>query len=192
MARVKMDPESGIASLSGQVGNVVFRTMAGGQTYMQQKPTPSRRVASPAQQQWQCGVFKSGTEYGNKQKRDPEGIAYYERFRQPGSFMSVYNLALTDYSKPPQVLALEAAGYRGQAGALVRVRAHDPYGVTEVQVQVLDAAGQVLEKGTAELIADEWWAYATIQTHSAGTARQLRALAYDRPGNAGEKLIGLE
>lgn len=192
MARVKLDPKAGIASLSGRIGNLVFRTAADGQTYAQQAPAPTKQPGSAAQQQWRRGVFKSGVEYGNLQKRDPEGIAYYERFRRPGSFTSVYSLALADYSKPPQVLALEAANYRGLAGTLVRVQAHDPYGVAAVQVQVLGAAGQVLEEGKAELMAGEWWAYATTQAHPAGTVRQLRALAFDRPGNVGERMLDVK
>lgn len=192
MARVKLEPGAGIASLSGHIGNLVFRTTADGQTYAQQAPAPVKRPGSAAQQQWRRGIFKSGVKYSNAQKRDPEGIAYYVRFRRPGSFTSVYSLVLADYSKPPQVLALEAAGYQGQAGTLVRVRAHDPYGVAAVRVQVLDADGQVLEEGQAQLIADEWWAYATTQTHLADAARQLRALAYDRPGNASEALLCLK
>lgn len=192
MARVKLKAGAGIASLSGRIGNIVFRTAADGQTYAQQAPAPGHRPGTPAQQQWRKGRFLEAVAYGNAQKRDPAGIAYYERFRQPGSFQSVYSLALADHTHPPQVLALEAAGYQGQAGAHLRVRAHDPYGVTAVRVQVLSADGLVLEEGTAEELADDWWQYQTQQPCPPSAARQLRALATDRPGNVGERVVDLE
>lgn len=192
MARIKLEVGAGIASISGRIGNIVFRTAADGQTYAQQAPAPGQQPGTPAQQQWRKGKFLEAVAYGNAQKRDPTGIAYYERFRQPGSFQSVYSLALADYTHPPQVLALAAAGYRGQAGAYLRVRAHDPYGVTTVRVQVLSATGLVLEEGNAEMLGDDWWQYQTRQQYPPSVARQLRALATDRPGNVGEKVLDLE
>ena len=183
MARVTFTEKSGIESMSGRVGNLVFRTTADARTYAQQAPAPARRPGTPAQQQWRKGTFREAVAYGNAQKCDPAGIAYYERFRKPGSFNSVYNLALADYTKPPEVRAVEAVNYIGQAGATLRVRAHDPYGVVAVRVQILDAAGQVLEEGEALAVAEEWWGYTTSQAHAPGTAQQVRALAFDRPGN---------
>lgn len=79
--------------------------------------------------------------YGNAQKRDPAGIAYYTPFRQPGKFSSVYSLALADYTQPPEVQTIEAAGYNGQAGWPLQVQAYDPYGVVRVLVQVVDRFG---------------------------------------------------
>jgi hypothetical protein len=45
MARVKLEAGMGmgILGLSGRVGNLVFRTMADGQTYAQQAPAPAQR-----------------------------------------------------------------------------------------------------------------------------------------------------
>ena len=183
MARVTFTTESGIAGISGRVGNLVFRTTADARTYAQQAPARTKRPATPAQQQWRRGTFREAVAYGNAQKRDPAGVAYYERFKAAGSFKSVYSLALADYTKPPEVRAVEIANYRGQAGHLLRVQAHDPYGIVAVRVQVLDAAGQVLEEGEAAATGEDWWEYTTGQTHAPGMARQVRALAFDRPGN---------
>lgn len=66
------------------------------------------------------------------------------------------------------------------------VRVHDSYGVMAVWMQVLDAAGPVLEEGPDQLVADEWWAY-TTHTHPVGAARQLLALAHDWPSKMDEK-----
>ncbi len=191
MARVKLEAGTGIASLSGRVGNLVFRTMADGQTYAQQAPAPVRRPGSAAQQQWRKGTFREAVAYGKAQQASAEGRAYYQPHVQPGKFGSVYSMALADYTKPPQVLAVEAAGYRGQAEAQLRVRAHDPFGVAAVRVQLLNEAGQVLEEGEAAAADDDWWHYSTRQAHPTGAVRQVRVLALDRPGNRTEYLLNL-
>ncbi len=183
MARVIFTTDSAIASISGRIGNLVFRTTADARTYAQQAPARTKRQGTPAQQQWRKGTFREAVAYGNAQKRDPVGIAYYERFKAVGSFSSIYSLALTDYTKPPEVRAVEIADYRGLAGHPLRVQAYDPYGVVAVWVQVLDAAGQVLEEGEATASGDEWWEYITCQTHTLSSVRQVWALAFDRPGN---------
>ena len=192
MARVTFTTGSGIESLSGRVGNLVFRTTADARTYAQQAPARTKQPGTPAQQQWRKGTFREAVSYGNAQKRDPAGIAYYERFKKAGSFNSVYNLALADYAKPPEVRAVEITGYRGQSGKTLRVQAHDPYGVVAVRVQVLDAAGQVLEEGEATSHEEEWWEYSTCQEHAPGAAQQVRAFAFDRPGNCAAGSVELD
>lgn len=193
MARITFTEKSGIKSLSGRAGNLVFRTGADGQTYAQQAPSAQKKAGTPAQQQWRRGTFREAVAYGNAQKRDPAGVAYYMPFRQAGKFSSVYSLALADYTQPPEVQSIEPAGYSGQAGWLLRVQAHDPYGVVRVQIQVLNGAQQVLEEGEA-VLNEEWWEYATRQAYARGVAQQVRALAYDRPGNIarGEVLLEAE
>lgn len=192
MARVTFTEGSGIESLSGRVGNLVFRTTTDARTYVQQTPASTHRPGTPAQQQWRKGTFREAVDYGNAQKRDPAGIAYYERFRKTGSFNSVYNLALADYTKPPEVRGLELAGYRGQCGRTLRMQAHDPYGVIAVRVQVLDAAGQVLEEGEATERGEDWWEYTTQQEHAPGVAQQVHVLAFDRPGNCAAGSVAIE
>lgn len=181
---VTFTTDSGIAGISGRVENLMFRTTADARTYAQQAPARTKQPGTPAQQQWRKGTFREAVAYGNAQKRDPAGIAYYEQFRVAGSFNSMYNLALADYTKPPEVRAVEIADYREQAGHSLRVRAHDPYGIVAVRVQVLDAAGQTLEEGEATATGEGWWEYITCQTHTLSSVRQVRGLAFDRPGNA--------
>lgn len=192
MARVKLEVGMGIAGLSGRVGNLVFRTTADGQTYAQLAPARTKRPGSAAQQQWRRGTFREAVAYGKAQQASADGRAYYQPHVRPGSFGSVYSMALADYTKSPLVLTIEAAAYHGQAGAQLQVRAHDPFGVVAVRVQVLDVAGQVLEEGIAEALGEDWWHYLTRQAHVAGAVRQLRALATDRPGNVAEYVLDLE
>ncbi|QKG51619.1 hypothetical protein [Hymenobacter sp. BRD67] len=191
MARVKLEAGRGIASLSGRIGNLVFRTMADGQTYAQLAPVLVKRSGSVAQQQWRQGTFREAVAYGKAQQASAEGRAYYQPHVRPGSFGSVYSMALADYTKPPLVLAVEAEQYRGQGSVQLRIRAQDPFGVVAVRVQILNEAGQVLEEGTAEAVGDDWWHYVTGQAHPTGAARQLRAVAIDRPGNEGDYILNL-
>ncbi len=181
---------SGIAGLSGRIGNLVFRMSADGITYAQQAAAGKKSPASAAQQQQQT-AFKAAVAYGREQQRSAEGRAYYQPYVQPARFGSVYSVALSDFTKAPQVLAVEADGYRGQAGTSLRVRAHKPCGIVAVEVRVLDEAGQVLEHGEATHEAGDWWTYATRQTHPAATARQVQATVRDRPGKMAELAIVL-
>ncbi|MDJ0364569.1 hypothetical protein QMK33_05345 [Hymenobacter sp. H14-R3] len=190
MARVKMVEGSGIAGISGRIGNLVFRMSADGVTYAQQA-AGKKGPPSAAQQQHQTD-FKAAAAYGREQQGSAEGRAYYQPYVQPARFGSVYSMALSDFSKPPQLLVVEADGYRGQAGAVLRVRAHKPCGVVAVQVRVLDKAGQVLEHGEATHEAGDWWTCATRATHPEAAAWQVQAIAWDRPGKTAELAIMLE
>lgn len=185
-----MEPDSGIAGLSGRVGNLVFRMGADGNTYVQQAPVSKKRPGSAAQQEHRR-KFGAAARYGREQSASAEGQAYYTPFVQPGRFGSVYRTALADFAKPPQLLAVEADDYHGQAGDYLWIRAHKPCGVAAVWVRVLDAAGLVLEEGDATLVEADWWTYVTRRTHPVAAARQLRVLAQDRPGNEAEVIVDL-
>ncbi|NVO32650.1 hypothetical protein [Hymenobacter lapidiphilus] len=191
MARVKMEAGSGIAGLSGRIGNLVFWMSADGTTYVQQAPTIKKRPGSAAQQQYRKR-FRAAADYGHAQQACAEGRAYYQPFVQPGRFASVYSMALADFLKPPQLLAVEADGYHGQTGTRLRIHACNPYGVRAVWVWVLDAAGRVLEEGAAQQEGADWWAYETTQLHPATAVRQLQAVAHDRPGNEAQLTVSLE
>lgn len=191
MARVKIERGSGIAGLSGRIGNLVFRMSADGSTYVQQAPAGKKRPGSAAQQEHRR-KFGAAAKYGREQQASAEGRAYYEPFVQPGRFGSVYRTALADFAKPPQLLAVEAEGYQGQANGHLRIQAHKPCGVAAVCVRILDATGQVLEEGTAAPTGADWWTYATQLTHPAAAARQLQVLARDRPGNEADLVVDLD
>ncbi len=191
MARIKMAEGSGIAGISGRIGNLIFRMSADGTTYAQQAPAGKKGPPSAAQQQNQTS-FKAAVAYGREQQRSAEGRAYYQPYVQPARFGSVYSTALSDFTKAPQVLAVQTGGYRGQAGAGLRVQAHKPCGVVAVQIKVLDAAGQLLEQGEATHEGGDWWTYETRETHTAAVARHVQAIARDRPGQTAVLVVGLE
>ena len=137
-------------------------------------------------------MFGVAAKYGREQQASAEGRAYYQPFVQPGRFGSVYRTALSDFTKPPRLLTVEANNYHGQIGEHLRVQAYKPCGVTSVQVQVLAADGQVLEEGEAGSVGDNWWVYETQHTHPVAAAQQLRVLAQDRPGNEAELVVDLK
>lgn len=190
MARVKLEVGSGIAGLSGRVGNLVFRMSANGRTYVQQAPQSKKRPASAAQQAHRRR-FGGAAAYGTQQRSSAEGRAYYQPFVEAARFGSVHRAAVADFLNPPRILAVEAEAYQGQVGGHVRVRVEKIRGVATVKVQVLDAAGLVLEEGDATLVEVDWWTYETRQTHPVAAARQLRVLAQDRPGNEAEVIVDL-
>ncbi|MBT9393964.1 hypothetical protein KLP40_12390 [Hymenobacter sp. NST-14] len=191
MARVKLEAGTGIAGFSGRIGNLVFRMSAEGTTYVQQAPAPGSGPGSAAQQHYRRH-FGAAARYGRAQQASAAGRAYYQPFVRPARFASVYSVALADFLKPPQIVAVEVGAYRGQAGEQLRIQAHDPYGVTAVRLVLRDAAGRELEQGEAEPEEGGWWSYTTICSHLPGAVRQVVVTARDRPGNAAELVVDLE
>lgn len=72
MARVKLEAGTGIAGISGRIGNLVFRVSADGTTYVQQAPTTARGPGSAAQQQYRQR-FGAAARYGRSQQASAEG-----------------------------------------------------------------------------------------------------------------------
>ncbi len=167
MAKIKKDPLFG--SLSGSVGNFVFRQLQDGTTVVSRKPDFSRRKDSPKQLAHQ-DRFKQATAYAREAQVQP---AYAEMSRKTGK--PAYNWALADWMKPPVIQRIE------RKGETVRVFASDNIGVTEVRVAVRDEAGNLLEEGPAwqpDPAGDpQRWEYVAA---SAGT---VEAAACDLAGN---------
>jgi hypothetical protein len=153
MAKVMRNPL--VRGISGKVGNLVFRQMPGGETYVSGVPDFSRRKFSKGQKAHQ-GRFKEAVAYAREAAKVQPIYAQLAE----GTVMSAYNFALSDWFNPPVIHAIERVNGR------VRVQASDNIMVARVQVTILDEEGKVLEKGEAVKTEDSstasgWWEYAT-------------------------------
>ena len=100
----------------------------------------------------------------------------------PGT--SVYNLALADYCKVPEISTIDTTNYQGQSGDQIRVRAIDNFRVVEVSVSIHDAADTLLESGIATLSENNIdWIYNTTTLNSNLAGTKITAEAKDTPGN---------
>jgi hypothetical protein len=153
---------------------MVFRQQAG-QTVVTPRPKVSGRASTPAQLAAR-ERFSRAAAFGRSVAADPALRAIYAE--GPGDHRSPYVAALTDALRAPVVDAVETAAFRGAVGDPIVIRARDDHAVMAVTVAVTDAAGVVLEQGTATA-ANGAWRYV-----AAGSSVTVTATATDRPGNA--------
>ena len=102
--------------------------------------------------------------------------------------LALFAFVLGDFLKPPVVETIDAAGYHGRVGDLIKVSARDDFEVVAVDVVIRDAADAVLEQGPAALVGGQW-TYATTVAVVAGETVTIEATATDRPGHTGSKSV---
>ena len=173
-----------IEGLRGTIGDtLVFKHTRSGRTILAKKPEfPKHRKFSPAQKAHQAR-FREAVAYARAAQTQPIYITLAKKRN-----LTAYSVALADAMHPPRVLAIDASGYTGRAGGLIRVQAEDDVQVARVHVTLRNADDQVLEEG--EAVSDRagrWWTY-TTQVNDKGAT--ISVTAYDLPGNAAELEMG--
>ena len=164
MAKVVRNPV--VQGISGAVGNLVFRQMPDGSTYVSAKPDFSHRKFSEGQKEHQSR-FQRAVAYAREAAKSQP--IYGEL--AAGTIKSAYNFALSDWFNPPVIHCVE------RRDGLIRVEASDNVMVTKVVVTILDVDGNVIEKGEALKVDERWWEYA------ASTEGNVAAEAWDLAGN---------
>lgn len=92
MAKAHLNPV--IQGISGKVGNLVYRRMASGKTFVSRLPAKSNVPPSAAQNAHRQR-FKQAAAQAKAALADPQTRAYYEA-AAAGSHKTPYNLALSD------------------------------------------------------------------------------------------------
>ncbi|HLO33744.1 MAG TPA: hypothetical protein VK249_31640 [Anaerolineales bacterium] len=165
MAKVKRNPL--LRGLSGALGkSLVFRQMRDGSTVLSEKPNFEDREFSPGQLRHQSR-FQQAAAYARGAARVHP---IYGELTQ-GTLQTAYNLALSDWFKPPVI-----HGIQRQAGC-IRVAATDNVHVTKVLVMILDEEGGIVEQGEAIRGELGLWEYETA------TEGRVRVEAWDLAGN---------
>ncbi len=152
MAKVENNPI--VRGISGKVGNLVFRAMPDGSTYVSGVPNFDKRTFSQGQKDHQSRLKQAVAYAREAAKSQP----IYAEFAQ-GTIMSAYNFALSDWFNPPVIHAIE------RVDGLIRIAASDNVMVTRVVVTIVDEAEQALEKKEAWKVdpsrrsasGTDWW-----------------------------------
>jgi hypothetical protein len=154
----------------GKVGNLVFRLMPNGETWVSRNYDFSNRKFSKAQKAHQSR-FQQAVSYAR------DAAKKYPIYAQlaKGTVKSPYNWALSDWFNPPVIDLIERKDGR------IRVRATDNVMVTKVQVSVLDEEGKVIEKGEGIKGKGDWWDYVPR------AEGKILAEAWDLAGNVTTK-----
>jgi len=166
MAKVENNPT--IRGISGKIGNLVFRAMPDGSTYVSGVPNFDKRKFSQGQKDHQSR-FKQAVAYARGAAKSQP---IYAKLAE-GTIMSAYNFALSDWFNPPVIHKIERLAGR------IRVQASDNVMVTKVQVTILDGEGKAVEKKEAVQMEKDWWEVDLV------TEGKILAEAWDLAGNVG-------
>jgi len=175
MAKIKTNPI--IQELSGGLGReLMFRRLRDGRTILCAKPDFSNRVFSEKQI--------------NHQQRFQEAAAYAKAAAKAnpiyaeiaaGTMKTAYNVALSDWFHPPEILKLDLDAWTGQAGDRISIKAQDDVLVAAIGVVITDGDEEILAQGEATPIDELWWEY-IVPVTIAGAA-EVVATAMDLPGH---------
>jgi len=157
-----------VRGISGSIGNLVFRQMKDGSTWVSATPDFSSRKFSKGQKDHQSR-FKQAASYARGAAKVQ---AIYAELAN-GTTKNAYNIALSDWFNAPVVHRIERREGR------ILIEASDDVLVTRVRVTVLDEEGKTLEEGEAVQRGSiaGWWEYII---HSEG---KIVAEAWDLAGN---------
>ena len=165
---------------SGRFGNLIFRRW-GKKTVISMVPDYSHRKWSKAQKE-NRKRFRDAMAYSRKTLADPEMRRYYRK-RAKG-MQTVWNVAVADYMKKPEIREVDLSGYRGRKGDTIRVTAHDNYRVAAVIVTILKAQGLELESGLAvEMLSKGCWIYKVTAPVPGWETGRIVVRVTDSPGN---------
>jgi len=165
-----------VKGASGKFGRQIVFSQRAGKTIMSKPPV---RTAPPTtKQKEQQAKFARAAAYAKNALLDPSLKADYTAEAKKRQDVSAYNMAMTDYLRPPatnQEIIIEVA---------------DTFKVTAVKVQIEDADESPVEQGNATLIEGKW-TYTTTATNASIAGDKIIITATDRPGNTTKKEITL-
>lgn len=178
---------SALKSLQGELDNWVYRKTGSGQV-VGKRPVPTAAEPSAAQLAAQ-EQFRAAAAYAKAAAADAVlGPRYAAAAKEAGK--QPYAFAFADFFRPPVVEGIDLAEYHGAIGGVIKVRAVDDFEVAGVKVAIRDAANSVLEQGAAVLVNGQWHYTATVLV-PAGTEIAIEAVATDRPGHTGTRVVTL-
>ncbi len=140
-----------IRGISGAIGNMVFRQMPDGSTYISGKQDFDRRKFSQGQKDHQSR-FRWAAVYARAAAKSQP--IYKQIAKERG--LSAYNIALSDWWHAPVIHCVD------RREGIIYIQASDNVMVASVQVMVLDEEGGIREKGEGVRGEGDWWEYTAI------------------------------
>jgi hypothetical protein len=126
--------------------------------------------------------FKVATRYGRRVLNDPVAFAFYDKKRRGNQ--TVWNVAISDYMKRPEIAEIDVWNYSGKAGGTIRVKARDNYGIASVVVMIINDLGYEVESGMAvQRPGSEVWVYKAVEENLEWKGGRVAVRVTDSPGN---------
>lgn len=178
-----------VKGASGKFGRQIVFSQRAGKTIMSKPPL---RTAPPTtKQKEQQTKFARAAAYAKNALLDPTLKEAYTTEAKKRQDVSPYNMAMTDYLRPPQITHVDYSAYTGNAsGEKIFIEAADAFKITILKVKITAANSSTLEEGNATLVNGKWQ-YTTTATNTTLTGSKITLTATDRPGNTTTKEITL-
>ena len=177
-----------ITGLSGKVGKIFVYRQRGGETIV---ATPPVRTAPPTPKQIQQPKFAQAAAYARNALLDPTLKEAYTTEAKKRRNVSPYNMAMTDFLRPPQITKVDHSAYTGDTSdQKIIIEVADAFKVVSVKVKITAANNSTLEEGSATLVKGKW-EYTTTANNATLTGSKITLTATDRPGNTTTKEITL-
>jgi len=167
--------------MSGEMGNLIVFRSCGNRTIVAAKPVKSHHELTEPQKQHQR-KFQHAILYGKSIFSSPVLKAQYQE--KAGEGVSAYNVAVADFLNAPDIEEIDLSKFTGEAGSTIKIQATDDFMVTEVQVEIYNSEGTLIEKGEAvqQDIITDWLFTATVSNRSI-EGDKIVVKAFDLPGN---------
>lgn len=178
-----------VKGASGKFGRQIVFSQRAGKTIMSKPPL---RTAPPTtKQKDQQAKFARAAAYAKNALLDPTLKEAYTTEAKKRQDVSPYNMAMTDYLRPPQITHVDYSAYTGDAsGEKIFIEAADAFKITTLKVKITAANSSTLEEGNATMVNGKWQ-YTTTATNTTLTGSKITLTATDRPGNTTTKEITL-
>jgi hypothetical protein len=171
--------------IRGKLGDRVYKWYGTDKCVVAKVPAKrKRRKKKSAKEQRTHDNLRRAIEYAQGVIADPEAIAYYApAVRKLDS--QTFWLAKSDAMKAPTIVKpFELKGYEGKAGQAFYVDTGDLYRVQTLHVTVRDAAGDIVETGTAERQKQKrFFIYRWKRDHPTGQVLTFEIIAESRAGH---------
>lgn len=171
---------------SGKLGNLIVFKQLRGKTIIALKGAPAAK--SPKQKE-RMEQFRKAAKYAKEATTKEE---MKERYRQGVTDRkhTPYLVAIADYLNAPEIHKVDASEYNGGINQKIVIIATDDFMVDRVIVEILLANGSLIESGSADNIGNgTTWIYTSAVDVSSAAGIQVKAVAYDLPGNASAKVV---
>lgn len=144
---------------------------------------PSRRLRS--HKELQRDLIRQASTYAHFSQNQPLYLN-----RAAGTPLSAYEWAVADYFGKPKVQEIDICQWTGEVGQTIRIQARDNLVVLRVCVKIWEKS-LLLEEGEAIESETEpcGWTYITRTSIQPNPGVWLEAVAYDLPGNTGQKFL---
>lgn len=176
---VKIKKNVLVEGASGRLGDIVFKTMKNGTTYISQAPKKSKKGNTKKRKATRTS-FSAGVTYAQGVLASEEARAYYAEYGSKKR--RLYNLAISDYIQGPDIKKVTEQCL--PEGRMLEIMAVDNVHVCRLTCSYTKDGSEVVAE--AEAAGSHHW-----QAAIPAGVTEVKVRAYDRPGNVAELIYRL-